>query len=95
MGFLSVVPCYVPCGDSPLVRSVGVWVRGGCTVFYAGFGRGYFRGLETIRNARKKVPNFAKIGFSKLAPAYGCSGVTWIATGSAASMVLHMCLNRL
>ena len=28
----------------PLVRSVGFWVRGGCTVFCAGFGRRYFIG---------------------------------------------------
>ena len=38
----------------------------------------YFRELETVRKCqKKKVPNLAKIGFSKLAPAYGCSGNAW------------------
>ena len=60
--------------DSPLVRSVGVWVRGGCAVFYAGFGR-VLQGVGNCSKCQKKmVPNLAKIGFSKLAPAYGCCG---------------------
>ena len=63
--------------DSPLVRSVGVLGRGGCTVFYAGFGRGFGKNwhLEagpSIRLQRQRI--------------------IWMVTGSCAG-VLFFCVS--
>ena len=63
--------------DSPLVRSAGVWVRGGCTVstLVLEEGTSSETGLENVLKCPKKGSKFGKkIGISKLAPAYGCSG---------------------
>ena len=62
--------------DSPLVRSVGVWVRGVAqfSTLVLEEGTSSETGLENGLECPKKGPNLEKIGISKLAPAYGCSG---------------------
>ena len=101
MGFLSVVPCYVPCGkwetvgiDSPWSARLGSGLEGVAqfSTLVLEEGISSETGLENVPKCPKKGSKFDKNWLLEAGPSirlqWQCD--IWIVTGSAASMVLHM-----